>query len=120
LPLFIDIAYLYTNQMTIDLDKGDLPGIQRHLNVLLTKYNDPNTTMTVFHNLSSRYPVNDFAPCKGYLVYNCYQLKSYSNIKAILDNFYICLHSDDYDDFVDFLTMNYFKGLIFLSCLVRY
>jgi hypothetical protein len=120
LPLYVEIVKMYTNPFIIDKDtEGNLTMMQRTLNNMLSKMNDPTIPLNIFSNLSQCYPENEFSSCKAYAVYNAYQLKSYAQIQEIMDNFYICLNSREYADYVDFITMNYYKGLIFLAQLVN-
>jgi hypothetical protein len=119
LPLYIEIAQRYTTPLLIEFDKKDaLASIHRVLNSMLLKGTEIQAYYNIFANLSNNYPVNEFAPCKTYALYYAYQLKNYSLVEKILNNFFIYLDSNDYDNFVDFITLNYYKGLVFLSQLV--
>jgi hypothetical protein len=120
IPLYSEIISLYTNDATISSDKdGYVIAMHRCFNSMICKMNDPTIPLNIFSQLATSYPENEFATCKAYAIYNAYQIKNYSKVEAILGNFYIYLNSKDYSDYVDFITMNYFKGLIFLSQLVR-
>lgn len=65
--------------------------------------------------VNQQYEKKAFCSAKAFLCYYAYKTKDFKMCESILNELAISLDSDNYNKHFDYVLMNYYKGIIFLS-----
>ncbi len=94
---------------------NDISKLLRNVYNVIIKGKNSYNAYEIFLQYAGKFPKNVFSSCKAYLMNYAYQTKNWDIVDNILNTFFIRINSRDYNDFVDFYMMNFYKGLYFLA-----